>query len=595
MGGTRSPFDTPLAATRSREWVEELEPGALLVPSIERRVHRLALPAGGVRNDRLRFLSVAAHGARAARHGPRARRADRRSATSNWRARSRALHRTDRIGDYVSDEKLRLGGMALRNGLALLRPDLVGRCRAHPRRRPSRSPAARSPRLHAADRRAVRARRRAHGGDARALPMIRRGLPEARLLVRGRQRRRSGRRLRRRSRPSCAGAAALRRRARLDADRRRAVARRRCAAASSCATTAPSTRRSPATSRASTAVDDGQGARALRHAPGGAARCSAPSSPQPLAARAPALAAPAGAPRSDRWRRWASRSSCSPGRERHPRLARRPRASPVPAPPCSARVATAEPGEAELEVAERALAALLAAEDSAARPHEHRAARTRRRLPSEVFDLPVEKMRDGYYSDAYFVFTKQVLERDGAPPARAHAGLPAAPVGARRHGRGDRGAARVQRAADARTARWQPGWDELVVHALHDGDEIEPWETVMTIEGDYSLFCHLETVYLGTLSRRTLIARNVREVVRAAARQADPLLPGPPRPPPRADRRRLRRAHRGRDRRLDRRAGLVVGRPRHRHGAARADRGLRRRHRAAPRGASSRRSAPRWT
>ena len=54
------------------------------------------------------------------------------------------------------------------------------------------------------------------------------------------------------------------------------------------------------------------------------------------------------------------------------------------------------------------------------------------------------------------------------------------------------------------------------MHALHDGDEIEPWETVMTIEGDYSLFCHLETVYLGTLSRRTLIARNVREVVRAA-------------------------------------------------------------------------------
>ncbi len=127
---------------------------------------------------------------------------------------------------------------------------------------------------------------------------------------------------------------------------------------------------------------------------------------------------------------------------------------------------------------------------------------------------------------------------------------------------------------------WQSGWDELVVHALHDGDEIEPWETVMTIEGDYSLFCHLETVYLGTLSRRTLIARNVREVVRRGARQADPLLPGAPRPPPRADGRRLRRAHRRRDRRLDRRAGLVVGRARDGHGAARPDRGLRRRHRA---------------
>ena len=63
---------------------------------------------------------------------------------------------------------------------------------------------------------------------------------------------------------------------------------------------------------------------------------------------------------------------------------------------------------------------------------------------------------------------------------------------------------------------WVPGWDELEVHALLDGDEIEPWETVMTIEGDYSLFCHLETVYLGVLARRTLISRNVREVVEAA-------------------------------------------------------------------------------
>jgi nicotinate phosphoribosyltransferase len=38
----------------------------------------------------------------------------------------------------------------------------------------------------------------------------------------------------------------------------------------------------------------------------------------------------------------------------------------------------------------------------------------------------------------------------------------------------------------------------------------------MTIEGDYSLFAHLETVYLGCTARRTLIMRNVREVVDAA-------------------------------------------------------------------------------
>ena len=54
------------------------------------------------------------------------------------------------------------------------------------------------------------------------------------------------------------------------------------------------------------------------------------------------------------------------------------------------------------------------------------------------------------------------------------------------------------------------------MHALYEGDAIAPWETVMTIEGDYSLFAHLETVYLGCLARRTLVMRNVHEVVEAA-------------------------------------------------------------------------------
>ena len=54
------------------------------------------------------------------------------------------------------------------------------------------------------------------------------------------------------------------------------------------------------------------------------------------------------------------------------------------------------------------------------------------------------------------------------------------------------------------------------MHALHEADEIEPWEPVLQIDGDYALFAHLETVYLGTLARRTRIMRNVREVVDAA-------------------------------------------------------------------------------
>jgi nicotinate phosphoribosyltransferase len=63
---------------------------------------------------------------------------------------------------------------------------------------------------------------------------------------------------------------------------------------------------------------------------------------------------------------------------------------------------------------------------------------------------------------------------------------------------------------------WEPGWERLEVQALHEGDGITPLETVMTVEGDYSLFVHLETVYLGCLARRTRVMRNVREVVDAA-------------------------------------------------------------------------------
>jgi len=59
-------------------------------------------------------------------------------------------------------------------------------------------------------------------------------------------------------------------------------------------------------------------------------------------------------------------------------------------------------------------------------------------------------------------------------------------------------------------------WSALTVHALHDGDRVDPWETVLTIEGDYTHFAHLETVYLGVLTRRSLITTNVARVIEAA-------------------------------------------------------------------------------
>jgi nicotinate phosphoribosyltransferase len=131
--------------------------------------------------------------------------------------------------------------------------------------------------------------------------------------------------------------------------------------------------------------------------------------------------------------------------------------------------------------------------------------RRRKRLPPEIFDLPVEKMREGYYADVYFNYARETLVRDGRNPRVVMQVFQkqAAVLGGMDE-------------AIAILKLCSHDWDALTVHALYDGDEIEPWETVMTIEGDYTLFAHLETTYLGVLARRTLISTNTRRVVEAA-------------------------------------------------------------------------------
>ena len=129
----------------------------------------------------------------------------------------------------------------------------------------------------------------------------------------------------------------------------------------------------------------------------------------------------------------------------------------------------------------------------------------RERLDPEIFELPVEKMRAGYYTDAYFNHVRSSLLDDGRHP-------------------------RVVMQVFQKKSAWLGGmdeaiailklcsddWDALTVHALYDGDHVDPYETVMTIEGDYTTFAHLETVYLGVLARRTLITTNVVHVLEAA-------------------------------------------------------------------------------
>jgi nicotinate phosphoribosyltransferase len=137
------------------------------------------------------------------------------------------------------------------------------------------------------------------------------------------------------------------------------------------------------------------------------------------------------------------------------------------------------------------------------------------RLDPSIFRLPVDRIRQGYYSDQYFVYTKSLLEAEDHHPRvlmqvfekkeSVLGGIDEAIA-----------VLKLCSGREGDDGVWITGWDELEVSALREGDQIAPRETVMTIEGDYSLFAHLETVYLGSLARRSLIMRNVLEVVEAA-------------------------------------------------------------------------------
>ena len=180
------------------------------------------------------------------------------------------------------------------------------------------------------------------------------------------------------------------------------------------------------------------------------------------------------------------------------------------------------------------------------------------RLDAHVFDLPVQELRRGYRSDIYFWREKITLEKHNLHPEvtmqvfqkkdavlcgvdEAVAVLKLAAgrytdyakayklfdkliehkSKARQQFIGNHKAylKTVEQKMDISAQldeMWESGFEQLDVKVLSDGDRISPWETVMHITGDASLFAHLETVYLGILARRTKIASNVRGVVDAA-------------------------------------------------------------------------------
>jgi len=131
--------------------------------------------------------------------------------------------------------------------------------------------------------------------------------------------------------------------------------------------------------------------------------------------------------------------------------------------------------------------------------------RRRKRLDPTLFRLPVDEIRQGYFTDKYFERAREVLRADSHSP-------------------------RVLMQVSAKTSGYLSGideaiailklcaedWASLTVSALYEGDEFGEWDTVMTIEGPYECFAHLETLYLGVLCRRTRICTNTRRLVEAA-------------------------------------------------------------------------------
>src|SRR5436190_1739086 len=100
------------------------------------------------------------------------------------------------------------------------------------------------------------------------------------------------------------------------------------------------------------------------------------------------------------------------------------------------------------------------------------------RLEPEIFRLPVDRIREGYYSDAYFNFTKQLLEGSGRHPRvlmqvfqKTESVL---------GGIDEAIAVLKQCSGSPEDGGWRGGWDELAVRALYEGDEISPWEPVLT-------------------------------------------------------------------------------------------------------------------
>jgi nicotinate phosphoribosyltransferase len=137
--------------------------------------------------------------------------------------------------------------------------------------------------------------------------------------------------------------------------------------------------------------------------------------------------------------------------------------------------------------------------------------RRRKRLDAAAFNLPVDDIKRGFYTDSYFVRAREILRQDKRSPNVLMQ------FSGKREGwlSGiDEAVAILKLCAD--------DWSALTVHALYEADRFETWDTVLTIEGPYDTFGHLETICLGALARGTRTCTNAKLLSLAA--QSKPVL-----------------------------------------------------------------------
>ncbi|MUV39284.1 Nicotinate phosphoribosyltransferase [Lentibacillus sp. JNUCC-1] len=127
------------------------------------------------------------------------------------------------------------------------------------------------------------------------------------------------------------------------------------------------------------------------------------------------------------------------------------------------------------------------------------------RLTNRTFKFD-ERIKEGWFSAVYFLKTKEMAEKKLPDNyitmqffQKTHEAVLCGT---------DEAIALVHAFAD------EP--HTLEIHSLKDGDKIKPFESVLTISGAYQQFGFLEGIIDGILARRTSVATNVYNVVKAA-------------------------------------------------------------------------------